>query len=114
MPDKEILRKQRDFVSVYSKGKSTGSKFVVILFKNNGMRFSRVSFVASKKVGNSVARNRARRLMKESYRFIKNNNHLKSGIDIVFVARNTIKPEIKMMDVEKAMFNGLKNLGLIN
>ncbi len=114
MPGKEILRRQRDFVAVYSKGKSTGSKYVVILFKNNGMKYSRVSFVASKKVGNSVARNRARRLMKEAYRFIINNKNLKNGNDIVFVARNTIKSDVKMMDVEKSMFIGLKKLGLIN
>lgn len=114
MPDKGILRKQKDFVAVYSNGKSTGSKYVVILFKKNDKECSRVSFVASKKVGNSVARNRARRLMKESYRFIRNNNDIKRSVDIVFVARNTIKSEVKMMDVCKSMFNGMKNLGLIN
>lgn len=117
MLDRETLRKQRDFVSVYSRGESTGSKYIVILYKNNRFDYSRTSFVASKKVGNSVARNRARRLMRESYRAIncENNleNNLKKGIDIIFVARNTIKPEVKMDDVKKSMIKGLNNLGLI-
>lgn len=113
MLDRETLRKQRDFVSVYSRGESTGSKYIVILYKNNRFDYSRTSFVVSKKVGNSVARNRARRLMRESYRAINCENNLKKGIDIIFVARNTIKPEVKMDDVKKSMIKGLNNLGLI-
>lgn len=113
MLDRETLRKQRDFVSVYSRGESTGSKYIVILYKNNRFDYSRTSFVASKKVGNSVARNRARRLMRESFRAINAENNIKKGIDIIFVARNTIKPEVKMDDVKKSMIKGLNNLGLI-
>lgn len=113
MPDKNVLRKQRDFISVYESGKSTGSKYVVILFKKNDLNYSRIAFVASKKVGNSVARNRAKRLMKEAYRHIRDDENLKNGIDIVFVARNTIKPVVKLQDVQKSMFRGLKKLGLI-
>ena len=83
------LRKQKDFSRVYNKGKSRGSKYVVVLYRNNNLDYSRTAFVSSKKVGNSVERNRSRRLMRESYYSIR--NYIKEGYDIVFVARNTIK-----------------------
>ena len=65
------LRKQRDFSRVYNRGSSRGSRYVVILYKENGLGYTRTAFVASKKVGNAVTRNRARRLMREAYRVEK-------------------------------------------
>lgn len=108
---KETLRQQRDFVTVYSKGKSAGSKYVVVLYKKNRFEYTRISFVASKKVGNSIARNRARRLMRESYYSLK--DEIKNGFDIVFVARNTIESGVKMDDVKKSMNRALKFSNLL-
>ena len=71
------LRKQSDFSRVYKQGKSRGSRFAVILYKRNGLKFTRTAFVASKKVGNSVQRNRSRRLMRAAYRAIE--PEIKSG-----------------------------------
>ena len=45
----------------------------------------RIGITASKKIGNAVQRNRARRVIREAFRQIK--LPLKSGFDIVFVAR---------------------------
>ena len=95
-----ILRKQKDFSRVYKRGKSRGSRFVVVLYRRNNLDYTRTAFVSSKKVGNSVERNRARRLMKEAYRSLS--GRVKSGYDIVFVARNTIN-ERKESEVEKVM-----------
>ena len=94
------LRNQRDFKNVYNKGKSRGSRFVVVLYRRNNLDYTRTAFVSSKKVGNSVERNRARRLMKEAYRSLR--GRVKKGYDIIFVARNTII-ESKEQDVLKAM-----------
>ena len=91
------LRKQSDFSRVYKQGKSRGSRFAVILYRRNGLKFTRTAFVASKKVGNSVQRNRSRRLMRAAYRAVEPN--VKSGYDIIFVARAAIngckEPEVK-------------------
>ena len=103
------LRKQSDFARVYNRGKSAGSKFVVVLFKKNNLEYSRTAFVASKKVGNSVCRNRARRLMRAAYHNI--HSKLSSGYDIVFVARAGIT-EIKESEVEKSMFGAVRAAGL--
>lgn len=106
---KDILRNQRDFNSVYKKGSSRGSRFVVVLYRKNHLRRTRIAFVASKKVGNSVMRNRARRLMRESYRLMDPKPG--AGYDIIFVARKTINGQ-KMKDVQKSMFGALKGAGL--
>ncbi len=104
------LRKQKDFTRVYNRGKSKGSRFVVVLYRKNGLDHSRTAFVASKKVGNSVMRNRARRLMKESYRALS--TMIAEGYDIVFVARAGIA-EHKESEVEGCMRSALKSCGLI-
>ena len=105
------LRNQKDFSRVYNKGKSRGSRFVVVLYNKNRLGYSRTAFVASKKVGNSVERNRARRLMKESYRsFYKD---LSQGFDIIFVARAGISSH-KEYEIEKCMRKALKDCGLLD
>jgi len=82
------LNKNKDFKKVYNEGKFISEMYVVVYFRENEMDSTRIGFTASKKIGKSVARNRARRLMKESLRTIEGN--LKKGYDIVFVARPTI------------------------
>jgi len=84
----EILRYKRDFDRLYKKGRSTGDKYIVVFHITNGLPYTRKAFLASKKVGGAVARNRARRLMKESFRKLE--NEIKPGKDILLIARNTI------------------------
>ena len=59
MLDKEVLRKKQDFSAIYKKGASVGSKFVVVFFIKNNYGYNRKAFLASKKVGNNIKRNRA-------------------------------------------------------
>lgn len=65
-----------------------GDKYVVLFYKKNGLPYNRIAFLASKKVGNSVFRNRARRLMKESYRELQ--KEFRTGYDLIIIGRNTI------------------------
>ena len=104
------LRRQNDFSKVYRRGRSVGSRFVVVLYRKNGLGYTRTAFVASKKAGNSVERNRARRLMKEAYRSF--GGEVKKGFDIVFVARATIKGH-KEPEIEKNMKKAVSEAGLI-
>ncbi len=104
------LRKQRDFSRVYKQGKSKGGRFTVILYKRNGLKFTRTAFVASKKVGNSVERNRSRRLMRAAYRAIAPD--IKSGYDIIFVARNGIAGCMEP-EVERQLRKSLEAEGLL-
>lgn len=103
------LRKQKDFNKVYKKGDSKGSRYVVVLYRKNNLGYTRTAFVSSKKVGNSVERNRSRRLMRESFYSIKEN--IKEGYDIIFVARNSINGT-DMKEVQRSMFGTVRACGL--
>lgn len=104
MLKKEVLRKKSDFSSIYKKGKSVGDRYVVVFCRKNNLPYNRIAFLASKKVGNSVERNRARRLMKENYRIWK--GEIKEGYDMIFIARSTINGQ-KAFDVGKSMKRAL-------
>jgi ribonuclease P protein component len=107
----DVLRDQRDFNKLYSKGKPVHSKYLVLIYLRNGLSFNRYAFIASKKkVGNSVKRNRARRLMKESFREYR--GEVKQGFDILFIARNTIDG-VGCADVWQSMKNTLNKSGLL-
>ena len=111
MLKKTVLRKKSDFSLVYNKGKSVGERYVVLFIIKNNMSYNRTAFLASRKVGKSVVRNRARRLMKESYRELKEYQSL--GYDIIFIARKTICNK-KCGDVKKSMEAAMKKAGILN
>ena len=106
----DVLRYKRDFDKLYKKGRSTGDKYVVVFRLENRQGYSRKAFLASKKVGGAVARNRARRLMKESFRKIE--SEIKPGMDILFIARGTIVGT-GCADVEVSMRRALEKSGLL-
>ncbi|MCQ2547814.1 MAG: ribonuclease P protein component [Clostridia bacterium] len=105
MLKREVLRGNSNFSAVYNKGKSFGTKYVVLFLKPNNLTYSRFAYIASKKVGNSVKRKRAVRLMRESYRLSP--LKIKEGYDVIFMARNTIDG-CKLEDVKKSVEISLK------
>ena len=88
MLKENVLRRKEDFDRIYRKGKSVGDRYVVIFCLGNHLGFNRIAYLASKKVGNSVKRNRARRLMRESVR--TSDAEIRQGYDLIIIARNTI------------------------
>lgn len=104
-----VLTGKKNFNDIYKKGKSIGDRYIVIFFKKNYLDYSRVAFLASKKVGNAVKRNRARRIMKEAYRNIEGFSI--DGYDIIFIARNTIDNK-KCFEVQKSMKSALKRAAI--
>lgn len=84
----EILNNNRDFLTLYKKGRYFASKYSVIYVRPNGKPFNRLGITAGKKVGNAVHRNRAKRLIRLAYREIEID--LPVGIDLVIVARGHI------------------------
>ena len=110
MKKPEVLRKQEDFTRLYKKGRSSGNKYLVLLTRKNGLSYNRKAFLASKKVGNSVCRNRARRLMKEAFR--KTEAELPVGYDFLLIARHDIL-DCKCQQVETALRAACKKHGLL-
>ena len=110
MKKPEVLRKQEDFTRLYKTGRSSGTRYLVLLTRKNGLSYNRKAFLASKKVGNSVCRNRARRLMKEAFR--QTEAELPVGYDFLLIARHDIL-DCKCQQVEQALRAVCKKNGLI-
>lgn len=85
MLNTQILNKNRDFLFLYKKGKSIVCKYAVVYVRRNNRPYNRFGITAGKKIGNAVARNRAKRVIRQAY--FENEKNLPVGIDIVIVAR---------------------------
>ena len=92
------LKYNYEFSRVYKRGKFSTGRFVTVHcykrpagLKHNLTPISpdiiRVGFCANKKQLGAVGRNRARRLMRESYRLIESG--IPTGIDLIFTLRST-------------------------
>lgn len=80
------IKENSDFRRAYYRGKSIVKKRIVLYFRKNKFSYNRLGITVSPKVGNSVVRNRIRRLIRENYRLSEIS---KSGYDIVIVARSS-------------------------
>lgn len=112
----EKLRKNNEFRNVYRRGKSFSNELLVLYIYNNrrnkdksGVPYNRVGISVSKKVGKSVIRSRVKRLISESYRL--NNDKIRTGHDLVFIARVGVS-EKTYWDIQKAMINLFHKAGL--
>ena len=104
------INRDKDFRRVYAKGKSFVSPSVIVYVLKNRTGTLRIGITTSKKIGNAVARNRARRVIREAFRSLEQN--VKSGYDLVFVAR-TKTPFIKSTKMEKDLTARLKEAGIL-
>ena len=98
----ESLKKNDDFRIVYRTGKSYANRYLVMYVKKNSSNINRLGISVSKKVGNSVVRNRLTRLVRESYRLLE--ERIVIGFDIVVVLRKKAK-NIKYSEMESALLN---------
>ncbi len=85
LPKPYRLRHTADVALVKRYGKSARHPLIILLIRKNNLDVSRFAFVASKRVGNAVVRNRRRRLMREAVRLHLPN--LRGGSDCVLIAR---------------------------
>ncbi|MBN1825086.1 MAG: ribonuclease P protein component [Candidatus Eisenbacteria bacterium] len=86
----ERIRKKRDFTRIFQDPKiARGENFRVYYLERDDLPSLypvRGAFVAGKKVGNSVTRNRIKRLLREAFRKVKGDLKARAGLDLVFVA----------------------------
>ncbi|HUU37313.1 MAG TPA: ribonuclease P protein component [Candidatus Desulfaltia sp.] len=86
---RERVRKKKDFLVLYKKGYRYKSKYFSLIGLSNALTYSRVGVVASRKVGNAVTRNRAKRWMRELFR--RNRDLLEHPVDLLIVATAAMK-----------------------
>ena len=101
------LKLNKEYKRAYYRGKSrTCPYFVCYVIKNRGMGL-RYDITASKKMGNAVMRNRARRLIRTA--FFSLWRRCGDNLDFVFVARERIL-ELKSYEVAAYMESCIADL----
>lgn len=103
------LKLNRDFKRLYSKGKSAAGGYIVIYVMKNRRSDKRLGLTVGKAFGKAVARNRIKRLMRESYRRLE--TQIPDGYDFILVARNRAAGKTAA-DIERDMEYILGKLGL--
>ncbi len=88
MNSSETLKLNKDFKRLYYRGKCFAARLVVVYVQKNRLGINRLGLTCGKTVGKAVKRNRAKRLMRESFRQL--NGSSKQGYDIVIIARTRI------------------------
>ena len=81
----QTLKENKDFRRLYYRGKSAAGSYVVTYAQKSRNKGLRYGVTTSKKIGNAVARNRARRVLRAAFREVY--PMIKPGYDIVLVAR---------------------------
>lgn len=103
------IKNSKEFSLVYNDSKKIYTKYTIVFVRNNENEEQRFGFVASKKTGNAVQRNRIKRLFREFVK--KNEQNLKKNSDYVFVGKSILKENIKNIkykDIEKDLLKVTK------
>ena len=98
------IKENRDFRLAYRKGRSYVSPYIVVYINKNRCGKIRLGITASKKIGNAVCRNRAKRVITAAFRAAAEN--ISSGYDFVIVARTrilTVKSTVVLRSLEKIL-----------
>ena len=118
------LKENYLFTGAYSAGKKAVCKRIVMyvmpdkraeLYKRknpSGEKINRVGYTVSKKYGNAVLRNRAKRIMREAYYKLIRENSAEGGYIVVVCARDAARTA-KMQDIYKDMLYAARQTGLL-
>ena len=103
------IKKTKDFSLIYNKSQKMHTKYAIIFIKENTSNEQRFGFVASKKTGNAVQRNRIKRIFKEFVKIHK--DKFNKNTDYIFVGKSILKENIKNLkykDIEKDISKVIK------
>jgi ribonuclease P protein component len=81
---RQRLRTGAEFDAVFKRGARLDGRMFLLVAAPNGRGFDRLGLAVSRRVGGAVERNRARRLLRESFRRVE---RAPAGLDLVVVAR---------------------------
>ncbi|MBQ7689564.1 MAG: ribonuclease P protein component [Clostridia bacterium] len=104
------LKTNSDFRRAYTRGKAYTDPALVTYVRKNRAGICRIGITASKKIGNAVERNRARRVIRAAAEMLPS---FSSGYDIVFVAR-TRTVSRKSTQIKEIMSRQLTSAGVIH
>ncbi len=106
------LKKRPEFLCVAQNGRKWVSDTVIVQALETNRHEIRFGFTATKKIGNAVTRNRAKRRMRAAVDYLMTVEKIKSA-DIVLIARDTT-PTCEWEDLIKNLKWCLKRLDLLD
>jgi ribonuclease P protein component len=98
------LRRSADFERLRAEGRTWRHPLLTLSAAPNQLTHNRYGFIASRRLGVAVVRNRTRRVLREIVRTA--NPVLKPGFDIVLIARDEIvgQPYSKVREALEGLF----------
>ena len=112
MKKTKMLKKNYEFKNVLTKGKYYGGKQIEAFVLKNNKPFVMLGIAVSKKVGNSVSRNRIKRLIKENYRLLEKDVKEKNSLVILW-KKNVGKEQANFYTIKEDMYYILKKAEMI-
>lgn len=103
------LRENKDFRTLYYRGRSQVHPALVTYVRKNRLGEPRVGITTGKKLGGAVVRSRCRRIIREAFR--PHYPHV-GGWDIVFVARTRLVT-MKSTQLAPVIESHLRKMGVI-
>ena len=88
MKRSDSLKRKKEFRYTYRAGKSHASKLCALVAAKNRTASVKIGFSVSKKIGNSVMRNRVKRRMREAVTPLIPS--MRPGYNYIFIAREAI------------------------
>ncbi len=105
------LRKPAQFQRARRDGRKHDHALFSLQAMNNRRRTSRCGFVVGKRIGNAVARNRARRRLREAVRLMY--SAIQPGWDLVFIARSPGLTDVPFTALQAAVEQLLRRAGAL-
>lgn len=82
----ERIRRRQDFQLIYERGTKVHGKFGTFFLLPNGRELGRLGIAATRRFGGAVARNRAKRLIRDVFR----RNKIAPGFDVVVIPKRAL------------------------
>lgn len=103
------IRKRAEFLQLQKKSKKVNTKNFLVSYAPSlvGTTDTRLGIVATTKIGNAVARNRAKRLVREAFR--RNKEKFPQGLDVVVICYKGMHL-LCQSDVDRDMISAAKRI----
>ena len=82
----ERIRRRAEFQQIYDRGAKIHSRYFTVFLLSNQQAAGRLGIAATRKLGGSVQRNRAKRLIREVFR----RNKIAPGVDVVIIPKREL------------------------